>query len=1028
MSYAELHCLSAFSFLRGASDPRTLVRQAHALGYSAIAITDEASLAGVVRAFEESRSTGLKLIIGSEFRLADGNTFVVLVPCADAYTELCALITESRRRSEKGEYSTSYSDIAKHIQHGLIVWCPVWDSMGATLAAPEPTAWLRERFAGRAWIAWERVLHPKDHERLLLLGSLSSSSNLPLVAAGDVHMHDQERGDLQQVLTCVRHGCTLATAGDRLFPNDERHLRSLARLERLYPKQLLDETLAIADRCTFELDQLRYEYPRELVPEGLTAIQHLKNLTEAGIRKRWPDGCPAHVRVLIDKEYRLIEELKYEYFFLTVEDIAKEASRLKILHQGRGSSANSSVCFALGITEVDPARQNMLFERFISRERAEPPDIDIDFEHERRELIIQYIYRKYSRERAALAATVISYQPKSAIRDVGKAMGMTLEQVDLLSKSLAWWDDLDALKASMLEMGFKADGRFVADFMRLVTAAIGLPRHLSQHVGGFVISQTPLWTLVPVENAAMSGRTIIQWDKDDLETMKLLKVDVLALGMLTAIRKACDLVAKFRGKSFAYGDIPAEDAATYAMISRGETVGVFQIESRAQQALVPKLKPRCFYDLVVQVAIVRPGPIQGGMVHPYLRRRQGLEPIEYPSEEVKVVLERTLGVTLFQEQTMQLCMVAAGFTPGEADQVRRAMAAWKRGSDLERFRSKLLTGMAERGYTPEFAENIYQQILGFAGYGFPESHAASFALLTYASCWLRCHEHAAFVAALLNSQPMGFYSPSSLVNDARRAGVIFRAVDVSHSDWDCTLEPGDSGEPEVRLGLRVISGLREDAARRIVVAREQQSWRSIDDVGRRAALDRGMLNRLAHAGAFRSLEANRNSARWAATGVERLPGFLAPVEIPDGEIELPTPSEGHETVSDFQSTGLTIGHHPLWFLRDRLSALRYISAAAVRKLADGRSVRVCGIVTHRQRPQTASGVMFASLEDETGTHNIVIWPQVQEEYRAAVLSAQLMVVHGRLQTDGEVFHVIAKKVDDLSHWLGDIRSPSRDFH
>lgn len=1026
--YAELHCVSNFTFLRGASDPRELVRQAHALGYSAIAITDECSLAGIVRAYEASRETGLPLIVGSEFRLDDGNVLTVLVTSPESYTELCGLITLARRRSKKGRYALAYGDIAAAIRNGLLIWSPPWTPRGSTVPLPETAVWLREHFKERAWITWERTLHPQDRNRFAALCELSEKIGLPLTAAGDVHMHVRERGSLQQVVTCIRNGSSVQTAGQQLYPNHERHLRPLHRLKRLYPPELLRQSLVIAERCAFRLNQLRYEYPHELVPAGLTAIEHLKNLTEAGIRRRWPDGCPDHVRALIDKEYGLIEELGYEHFFLTVEDIVREARRLEILCQGRGSAANSAVCYALGVTEVDPARLNMLFERFVSKERNEPPDIDIDFEHQRREEIIQYVYNKYGRERAAIAATVITYRKRSAIRDVGKALGFTLEQVDALAKSLTWWDDLGRLQDNLRTMGFDMAGELIRHFVSLVDEIVGFPRHLSQHVGGFVISHHPLHTLVPVENASMPDRTIIQWDKDDLDTMGLLKVDVLALGMLSAVRRACQLVSQFRGKPFSFGDIPSEDARTYDMIGRAETVGVFQVESRAQMSMLPRLKPRCFYDLVIEVAIIRPGPIQGGMVHPYLRRRQGLEQVEYPSEALKKVLERTLGVPLFQEQVMEITMVAAGFSAGEADQVRRSMAAWKRGGDLEKYRDRLLAGMVERGYTAEFAEQIYQQILGFSGYGFPESHAASFALITYVSCWLRCNEHAAFVAGLLNSQPMGFYSPASLVNDARRAGVLFRPVDVLHSDWDCVLESSESGEPEVRLGLRMVNGLHEEAACRIVSQRKVQPFSTINDMAHRAALDRGSLDLLAHAGALRGLTAHRNDARWRATGIERLPGALRGTGAQDHAITLPMPSEAAETVSDYQALGLTIGRHPLSYLRERLECFHAVPAARLRVHEDGSTVCVAGLVTHRQRPETASGVVFASLEDETGVTNLIIKSHVLERYRSAALGAALMMVRGELQNQQGVIHVIAKEIDDCSRWIGALPTVSRDFH
>jgi len=1028
MSYAELHCLSSFSFLRGASNPQELVRQAQTLGYRALAITDECSLAGIVRAWEASQDAGLQLIVGAEFRLVDGTVLVALVPTLAAYTQLCALITNARRRSAKGRYRIERSDFETGYTDGLLLWCPQWPAHAMADELAETAAWLRDRFRDRAWLAWERMLHPRDDARLARLVALGRQFHLPLVAAGDVWMHVEARGDLQDVMTAIRHGCTVAEAGHLLHPNRERHLRTLRKLRRLYPAGLLEATVDIAARCTFRLDELRYEYPHELVPDGLTAMTHLRALTAEGIAWRWPAGCPDEVREQIDRELALIEEVHYEHYFLTVEDIVRYARRHGIFCQGRGSAANSAVCYALGITEVDPARINTLFERFISRERNEPPDIDVDFEHERREEVIQYVYRKYGRERAALAATVIRYRQPSALRDVGKALGFSPEQIEAIRKGLMHWDRREELAARLAELGLDLQAPTVLHLLRLVDELVGFPRHLSQHVGGFVISNAPLHTLVPVENAAMDDRTIIQWDKDDLDTMGLLKVDVLALGMLTALRRACALLATFHNRPFSLSDIPADDARTYAMIGRGETVGVFQIESRAQMSMLPRLKPKNFFDLVVEVAIVRPGPIQGGMVHPYLRRRQGLEPVDYPSPELRKVLERTLGVPLFQEQVMQICMVAADFTAGEADQVRRSMANWQRKGGLEKFREKMITGMRGRGYALEFAEAIYQQVLGFSGYGFPESHSASFALLTYVSCWLRCHEHAAFVAALLNSQPMGFYSPAQLVNDARRNGVAFRPLDVLRSEWHCTLERGDDGRPEVRLGFCMIRGLAAQTAQRIVAARQQRSFRSIDELAHRAQLDRRTLDRLSHAGALRELARHRNEARWQAAGVDPLRGLLCGHAATEAPIDLPRPAEREEIVADYQVTGLTIGRHPLSFLRARLDRLGAATAAQLRHLADRSRVCVAGIVTHRQRPGTASGVIFATLEDETGTANLVFWPRTFEAYRRVILESRLMVVEGQLQSEQGVINVIVDDVQDRTAWLGTTPTRSRDFH
>jgi error-prone DNA polymerase len=1029
MSYAELHCLSNFSFQRGASHARELVTSARVLGYRALAITDECTLAGIVRAWEAAKEMNLPLIVGSEIQIHAGPKLVLLAPTVESYYQLCALITRGRRRSPKGQYRIGIDDLNDASNELLCLWIPRWPARGLSEKQfVDELSSLKDRFDLRLWIVWERHLHPEDRERLIALRRLGHSFNLPLVAAGDVHYHLRERQILQDVLACIRGKCSLQDREASLFPNGERHLRPLSTLSRLYPSDLLRETLAIAERCVFRLDELRYEYPHELVPDGLSAIQHLRRLTESGVVRRWPDRCPADVRSQIEKELALIEELHYEHYFLTVEDIVRFTRSKGILCQGRGSAANSAVCYALGVTEVDPARMNLLFERFISRERAEPPDIDIDFDNGRREEVIQYIYAKYGRERAAIAATVISYRRKSAIRDVGKALGLSLPQVNALSKSMTYWDDDARLIERLRQMGFELDGNLVRQLVQLVSQIETFPRHLSQHVGGFVISHHPLHTLVPVQNAAMPDRTIIEWDRDDLDTLGLLKVDCLALGMMNALPRALAMVSEFRGRPMTLADIPAEDPATYAMIGRGETTGVFQIESRAQMSMLPRLKPQNFFDLVIEVAIIRPGPIQGKMVHPYLRRRQGLEPVNYPSPELEKVLAPTLGVPLFQEQIMSICMIAGGFTPGEADQVRRSMAAWQRRGGLEKFHDKLLSGMHARGYDREFAENIYKQILGFGSYGFPQSHAASFALLTYSSCWLKCHEPAAFCAALLNAQPMGFYQPAQLVNEARRAGVQFRDVDVMRSVWDCTLERGDDGEPEVRLGFRMVSKLPEVDAQRLIEARDRAAFKSVDDLAARANLTKRALNALADAGALHTLTQHRHAARWAAAGVQSMMDGLAGAAPKEPSAVLPPPTEGQELVADYRSLGLTLGRHPLALLRTRFAKLRVATSKDLKVLPDGCSVRVAGLVTHRQRPETASGVVFATLEDETGTANLIIWPKLLETQRDAILDSSLMLVRGKLQSQQGVIHVVANRVEDYSRWLGQLQTDSRDFH
>jgi len=1021
-SYAELHCISNFTFLRGASHPEELIRRAAALGYSALAISDECSLAGIVRAHVAARDCDLKLIVGAEFRLDDGLKLVLLATDRRSYGAISSLITVGRRRAKKGEYSLLRADVEKLAGSGVLVLLVPGTDPDAVSAC-----WISERFRGDAWIAAELHCGPNDHARLGRLREISMLSGLPLVAAGDVHMHLRSRRRLQDLLTAIRLGRPVARCGHALYPNAERSLRLRMRLARLYPPDLLAETLAIAERCRFSPDELRYEYPEELVPAGESPASWLRRLTEQGLAWRFPDGVPERVRALVEHELSLIAELSYEAFFLTVHDIVEFARGQGILCQGRGSAANSAVCYALGITEVDPDRMSMLFERFISKERNEPPDIDVDFEHQRREEVIQYVYAKYGRSRAALAATVICYRPRSAVRDVGKALGLSLEQVERLAKSLAWWDDRSRLPALVREAGLDPESRVVRQLLDLTETLVGFPRHLSQHVGGFVISRGPLTELVPVENAAMPERTVIQWDKDDLEALGLLKVDVLALGMLSAIRRALDLVSRRRGAPFTMSDVPAEDPRVYEMIQHADTVGVFQIESRAQMGMLPRLKPENFYDLVIEVAIVRPGPIQGGMVHPYLRRRQGLEPVSYPSEAVQQVLSRTLGVPIFQEQVMQLAVVAAGFTPGEADQLRRSMAAWRRRGGLEHFEQRLIRGMLERGYRREFADSIYRQILGFGEYGFPESHSASFALLVYVSAWLKCHEPAAFCAALLNSQPMGFYAPSQLVQDTRRHGVEVRPVDVCTSDWDCTLEEGREGRAALRLGLRLLSGLTESAARRIVAARASKPISEIGDLAYRAALNRKDLRTLAAAGALASLAGHRREAHWHVAGLDAGPGMLRATTVHEPAATLVRPTEGEDIAADYASLGLTLGRHPLALLRPRLARLRFITAEQIRSVAHGRAARVAGLVTCRQRPDTASGVVFVTLEDETGCVNVVIWRDLVERQRRDLLGARLLGVQGMIEREGEVVHLVARRLLDQSGLLGCLTTRSRDF-
>jgi error-prone DNA polymerase len=1024
-AYAELHCLSNFSFGRGASSARELFERAKACGYSALAITDECSLAGIVRALEASRDTGLPLIVGAECQLEDGPKLVVLCETKAGYTALCRLITTGRRASAKGMYRLARTDVADGLPGTLVLWVP-----GQSPSADEGR-WVRFTFGDRAWLAVELHRGPNDAKRLQELGELGRVVNLPLVAAGDVHMHVRRRLALQHTLTAIRHRVTIAEAGAVLFKNGERHLRRREALADLYPAALLEASATIAARCTFRMDELRYRYPAEVVAEGHTPTSWLRHLTEEGARRRWPDGVPDKVRAQIEHELALIEELRYESYFLTVYDIVRFARSQHILCQGRGSAANSAVCFALGVTEVDPARMHLLVERFISKERNEPPDIDIDFEHERREEVIQYIYQKYGRERAALAATVICYRGKSAVRDVAKALGLPPDQVDLLSKVFSWWDGEASLADHLRERGFDPDSAVIRRVIKLTAELLDMPRHLSQHVGGFVISDAPLNELVPVENAAMPDRTIIQWDKDDLDTMDLLKVDCLALGMLTCVQKCLDLLRVHRGQDYTMATLPLEDPATYAMIQRADTIGVFQIESRAQMAMLPRHRPENFYDLVIQVAIVRPGPIQGDMVHPYLRRRRKEEPVAYPSEELKSVFERTLGVPLFQEQVMQLAMTAAGYTAGEADTLRRDMAAWKRRGGIERHRERITEGMLARGYTLDFALQLFEQIKGFGSYGFPESHAASFAGIVYASCWLKCHAPAVFACALLNSQPMGFYSPSQIVQDVRRHRVGVRPVDVRFSNWNCTLEPDPHGAADssaIRLGLRMVRGCSKTAALRLVAARTQRPFTDIADLCARAGLDRRHQGLLANAAALRGLGGHRHRARWAVAGVEaQLPlfGLASPAEP---GVTLPLPTQAEDTRADYAHIGLSLGPHPLRQMRARLRAAHCIDARMLRRQPANSRVRVAGLVTSRQQPQTASGITFVTLEDEHGLINVIVWRHVAQAQRRALLQARLLVVEGQWESVDGVNHLIAHRLKDLTQLLGALDARSRDFH
>ena len=1034
--FAELHCKSNFSFLTGASHPEELVKQANELGYQAIAITDECSLSGIVKAHQASQDAGIQLIVGAEFKIdleqLSAVKIVLLAPTLAAYEQLSSLITRSRRNAPKGDYRVELSMLT-YVRDCFALWpvtCESFEQLvqvGATLQDCFP----------HLWLTLECFMDGKDAIKLTTVLELALRLKLPIVATNDVHMHVLERKRLLDTLTAIRLCTPVRGLGASLDSNAERHLRSISTLNSLYPKLMLIESVRIAEACTFSLDQLQYEYPANLVPPGFTAAAHLRRLTFDGASERWPQGVPHDVIELLEKELKLVAELNYEMYFLTVHDIVRFARRQGILCQGRGSAANSAVCYCLMITSVDPARIHVLFERFISKERHEPPDIDVDFEHERREEVIQYIYERYTRDHAALAATLITYRPRSAIRDVGKALDFDLDLVDLLAKSMSWWDKRDVINDRLKSLGLDPKTEEIRNFISLVDDILGFPRHLSQHVGGFVISERPLSQLVPIENAAMPDRTVIQWDKYDLEAMNLMKVDVLGLGMLSAIRKAFDYANDYHDSQDAdrltLATVPAEDPATYEMLQHGDSVGVFQVESRAQMSMLPRLKPACFYDLVIEVAIVRPGPIQGNMVHPFLKRRNGTEEVTYSSPEVKRVLERTMGVPIFQEQVIELAMVAAGFTAGEADQLRRAMAAWKRRGGLDQFGQKLIDGMLARGHPQEFADRIFEQIKGFGEYGFPESHAASFALLVYVSAWLKRHEPAAFFCGLLNSQPMGFYSPSQLVQDAVRHGIEVRSVDVQYSDWDYTLERATRNgtktkrpQGAVRVGLRQIKGLGEEVGRDIASCRP---YVDIDDLARRANLNDQALTFLARAGALATLCGHRHQAHWDAAGVEmptELVTMAKAYEAYVTEVRLRSPTVGDNTVSDYRYLGLTLGTHPVELIRKDDSFRRCMKISKLISARSGRFVQLMGIVTCRQRPSSASGVLFLTLEDETGNANLVAWSSVLERFRKPLVHGQLLMVKGVVDREGEVLNVILGFVEDVSEKLEKLSSQDRE--
>jgi len=1028
-AYAELEVTSNFSFLRGASHPEELVAEAQALGHRAIAIADRNSLAGVVRAHRAAREHGMRLVVGCRLVLEDGAELLCFPTDRAAYGRLCRLLTRGKRRAKKGECRLGYGDVVEHGAGQILIALPP-DAPDA--AFERFLLRLAADFPGASYLAARHLYRGDDLRRIHRLDRLAARTGVALVATNDVLYHRPERRRLQDVVTCIREGCTLAAAGFRLIANAERHLKPPEEMARLFRDHTsaLARTLEIAARCRFSLDELRYEYPDE--GDGLPPQARLERLTRAGAGARYPEGVPDKVERQLAHELALVAELGYAPYFLTVHDIVREARARGILCQGRGSAANSAVCYCLGITSVDPARLDLLFERFISAERGEPPDIDVDFEHERREEVIQYIYGKYGRDRAALAATVISYRSKSAIREVGKVLGLSEDVTGALAGTVWGWGSRSdpVAERHVRETGLDPADPTLRLTLDLAHELLGFPRHLSQHVGGFVITRGPLEETVPIENAAMEDRTVIEWDKDDLDALGMLKIDVLALGMLSCIRRAFDMIRRHKGEDWTLATVPAELPEIYDMLCHADSVGVFQVESRAQMSMLPRLKPRSFYDLVIEVAIVRPGPIQGDMVHPYLRRRSGLEPVAYPSDALKAVLGKTLGVPLFQEQAMRIAIVAAGFTPAEADRLRRAMATFRHSGEIHRFRQLFLDGMARNGYDAAFAARCFQQIEGFGEYGFPESHAASFALLVYVSAWIKRFHPEIFAAALLNSQPMGFYAPAQIVRDAAEHGVELRPVDVNLSDWDCTIEDG-----ALRLGLRQVKGLALADAARLVAARGTP-YRTPGEIMRRAGLKRGAMERLAAADAFRSLGLDRRQALWAVEGLDdAAPPLLACLED-DGapEAALPAMALGEHVANDYVTLGLSLKRHPLALLRRELDPFGIVPAARLKELHPGRRVRVAGLVLVRQRPGSASGVIFMTLEDESGVANLVVWPPVFERFRRTVMTGRLIECDGRLQREGEVIHVIAERMTDrtaLLHRLAHgeaLPVASRDFH
>ncbi len=1029
--YVEMQVTTHFSFLRGASSPEELFAAAALLGLPALGVVDRGSVAGIVRAWDAEKTTGVRAIVGTRLDLTDGTALCVYPTDRAAYGRMCRLLSVGKTRAGKGACHLGWSEVEEWSDGLIAMLLP--DRADAT--TEQALATTRRIFGDRAYMALTVRRRPRDAIRLRDLAAMASAARVPTIATNDVLYHSPDRRLLQDVVTCIREKCTVDELGDRRERFADRHLKTAEEMERLFRRYLKDaspvaRSVEMAARCRFSLAELRYQYPDEIAEPGRTPQQELERLTWEKAPIRYPEGIEGKIRTQLEHELRLIGELDYAPYFLTVHSIVAEARRRGILCQGRGSAANSAVCYVLGVTSIDPVRSELLFERFVSAERREPPDIDVDFEHERREEVIQWIYETYGRTRSALTAVVTRYRARGAVREVGKALGLSEDMTAGLSSSV--WsfsrDGVEEKHAEELNMDL-GDKRLTLT-LELARQLINMPRHLSQHPGGFVLTRDRLDELVPIEPAAMDDRQVIEWDKDDIDALGFMKVDVLALGMLSCMRRAFEFLENDKGVALDLATIPAEDPETYAMIRKADTLGVFQIESRAQMASIPLMAPTTFYDLVIQVAIVRPGPIQGDMVHPYRRRRAGLEEVTYPTEELRRVLEKTLGVPLFQEQAMRVAIECAGFTASEADLLRRAMATFKLTGGVSHFRDKLIGGMVARGYDHAFAEKTFKQIEGFGSYGFPESHAASFALIAYASSWMKCHHPDAFCAALLNAQPMGFYAPAQIVRDARQHGVEVRPIDVNSSRWDCTLEDGDGRYKAVRLGLRMARDLSNADGAAIAAARGDEPYTSVEEVQRRAGVGRGALDRIGDADGFESIGASRRAGLWEVKGLGDAPlPLFAAADERDGRlrreaiepaVDLAEMGEGAEVVEDYRASGLSLRAHPLAFLRDELRARRMITCAELQNVKDGRYVELAGIVLVRQKPGSAKGVMFITLEDETDVANLVVWTKIFEANRRTVLGASMMGVRGQVQREGDVIHVIARRLDDMSALLASV--------